>query len=469
MSRGGGEDSEIERLKARVAGLEAQLAAKPPIDRASLYRLAAHAPWGVMAINAERRVDFANNQFQRWLLVEAPAVGLAVDIAVAPCLLDVLEATLGGALDGTPFEDDLALPDRDGAIRQVRLTVAPRTGGGEAITGVVVGLYDMTDSRALDAAVRENEVRLRLAMRASHMALWDYDVASGVLTPNEQLSRLLGHPNGGLPTPEALRSGFDPEDWERMVQVAREARALGEFEVEAELRHRGPDDITRTLLLRLEMVPGPDGGIVKGRGALVDITDRKKAELSLRLMVNELNHRVKNTLAVVQSLARQTLRRGVEAETAWREFDDRLIALAVAHDLITVENWSGADLRTLVSRSLASASSGRVSYDGATVRLSPKLALTLSMAMHELLTNAFKYGALSGPAGQVTIAWSVANERLDLRWTEDGGPTVAPPARSGFGARLLRSALATDVGGVAELRFLPSGISWRIDAPLQWE
>jgi len=187
-------------------------------------------------------------------------------------------------------------------------------------------------------------------------------------------------------------------------------------------------------------------------------------------VVNELNHRVKNTLATVQSMVRQSLRDPADPKDAWHDLSDRIVAFAAAHDLITEHSWNGADLRALVGRAIASAPPSQVSVEGPPLRLSPKLALSLSLALHELLTNAYKHGALSAPEGRVSIIWSDAKadggKGLQLRWVETGGPPAAAPARAGFGSRLLKRALPTDLGGRVTLDFPATGAVCLIEAPL---
>uniref|UniRef100_UPI0028113CC7 sensor histidine kinase n=1 Tax=Phenylobacterium sp. TaxID=1871053 RepID=UPI0028113CC7 len=200
-----------------------------------------------------------------------------------------------------------------------------------------------------------------------------------------------------------------------------------------------------------------------------ELARRRKVEEQQRLLINELNHRVKNTLATVQSVVAQTSRGVVSAEL--REIiEGRLLALAGAHDLLTRENWEGAELRDVLVRAtspFASAVSGRFRMDGPRVTLAPQQALALAMAAHELATNAVKYGALSASEGWVEIAWSTRAGRLSLEWRERGGPPVQPPTSAGFGTRLLQRGLAQDLHGDVSLEFRPEGVLCRVDAPLR--
>ncbi|HEY8380638.1 MAG TPA: sensor histidine kinase, partial [Microvirga sp.] len=193
-----------------------------------------------------------------------------------------------------------------------------------------------------------------------------------------------------------------------------------------------------------------------------------------RLLINELNHRVKNTLATVQSIATQTLRNAGSVGEAREAFESRLMALSRAHDVLTRENWDGADLTEIVEQAVSPyAASGeeRLHVRGPRVRLSPRRALALAMGLQELATNAAKYGALSRHGGAVRINWSVDGgsdgPRLALGWEESGGPPVTPPTRKGFGSRLIERSLAQDLDATVRIDFAPTGLVCSIDLPLK--
>lgn len=200
-----------------------------------------------------------------------------------------------------------------------------------------------------------------------------------------------------------------------------------------------------------------------------DITERKRHEEHQRLLLNELNHRVKNTLATVQSMAMQSFRAGTEPEEARRQFEGRLMALSRAHDILTRESWGGAALEDIVQEAVAPYRDhhrDRLHARGPAVWLPPRHALAFAMALHELCTNAVKYGALSGAEGEVAIEWSMQGGWLRLHWAESGGPVVVPPARRGFGSRLIERGLRHEIGGRVELAFAPGGVTCTIEAPL---
>jgi two-component sensor histidine kinase len=186
-----------------------------------------------------------------------------------------------------------------------------------------------------------------------------------------------------------------------------------------------------------------------------------------------LNHRVKNTLATVQSIAAQTLRAAETTAEAREALEMRLLALSRAHDVLTRESWEGADLVEVIEKALEpyqSSGESRVHITGPHVRVTPRMSLALAMAMHELATNAVKYGALANKTGTIEVSWSVQNgtapPRLALRWTEAGGPPVVVPQRRGFGSRLIERTLAHDLDGQVEIAFPPTGVVCTVDAPV---
>jgi two-component sensor histidine kinase len=204
-----------------------------------------------------------------------------------------------------------------------------------------------------------------------------------------------------------------------------------------------------------------------------ELAERREAEKHRELLINELNHRVKNTLATVQSIAAQTLRMSPLEGELRQKLDARLIALSDAHNLLTEHNWEGATLGQVVEIALRPHRSDRdecFEVQGPKVQLSPKTALAIAMAVHELATNALKYGALSKASGHVALQWHIEEEsgapKLHLTWAESGGPQVTPPSRKGFGTRLIERGLAAELGGSVQLTYPESGAVCTIIAPL---
>jgi two-component sensor histidine kinase len=212
----------------------------------------------------------------------------------------------------------------------------------------------------------------------------------------------------------------------------------------------------------------------RGEEGLKVLLDKEmRAAEHQKLLIDELNHRVKNTLATVQSIATQTLRTADTTAAAKDALERRLLALSQAHDVLTRENWEGADLMDVVERALEPYqvhSENRLHITGPHVRLTPRMSLALAMAMHELATNAVKYGALSNKSGTIDVTWSVQNgatpPRLVLQWREGGGPPVVAPRRRGFGSRLIERSLAQDLDGQVDIAFAPTGVVCTVNAPV---
>lgn len=208
--------------------------------------------------------------------------------------------------------------------------------------------------------------------------------------------------------------------------------------------------------------------------AKLELEQRRRAEEYQQLLINELNHRVKNTLAIVQSLAQQSFKGGKSPEAAHEAFNARLAALAAAHNLLTRSNWEKAALRDIILSAVAATAgtaASRVQVAGASIVLPPQTAVSFAMAIHELSTNALKYGSLSNSDGTVTVTWELSNEgdqqRIHLEWRERDGPVVSQPQKRGFGSRMIERGLAGELRGTAKLEFLPEGLCCVIDAPLR--
>jgi len=328
--------------------------------------------------------------------------------------------------------------------------------------------------------LRESEARLRLASEAGGIGFFSCDLATGDTHWSETMYRLYGM-DPARPAPSMDFDGehldiVHPED-RAALRAQRAAlaanRKVAAFAFEFRIR-RADTGETRWIASRGEFVRDAAGEVALVRGAQQDVTERRLAEDRLQLMVHELNHRVKNTLATVQAIASQSLR-GADP-TLLLGLQARLLALSAAHDVLTREGWVGAEIDDVVAGVLAphdgpagEVPGGRFRVSGPSLRLVPRAAVAISMALHELATNAIKYGALSIPGGHVEIRWAIvpdAAPQLRLTWIERGGPPVAPPARRGFGSRLVERSLAHDIRGTARISFDADGVACHIEAPL---
>lgn len=221
-------------------------------------------------------------------------------------------------------------------------------------------------------------------------------------------------------------------------------------------------------LSRVQPLKDDHGKVIRWLGTNTDISEQKIVEERLQLLLNELNHRVKNTLATVQAIARQSLRSLPKEQID--TFNDRLLALSLAHDLLMQRNWEATDLREIVRQSLAPLLAkkfdDRLAIEGPAVLIPADRAASWSMALHELCTNALKHGAYRTEAGRVAIAWDAPEPGwLRFRWSEQGGPPVPQSPIRGFGSRLIES-LGRELAGNAGIQFEPGGVICRIDAPV---
>ena len=323
------------------------------------------------------------------------------------------------------------------------------------------------------AALRQSEQQLELALRAARLGTWALDVPSGRLIASEVFRANFGvGPEEPFDRFTQVLAYVHPEDRERQ-QREMDAAIAEHGDLESEFRTSGADGVTRWMLLRGRAAYDDEGRPTRMTGVSLDVTARKAADERQRLLLDELNHRVKNTLATVQSIARQTTR-AIDPAAFEEAFLARISALAAAHDLLTAVAWEGALLKDVIARVVAPYLSGagddRLRLSGPSVRLNPNAAVSLTMAFHELATNAGKYGALSVPAGEVEVTWTLDDPAqpalVEILWREAGGPPVTPPTRRGFGSRLVEKGLARELGGEVSLRFAPEGLTCLMRLPL---
>ena len=361
----------------------------------------------------------------------------------------------------------------DGSVQEffLDLVVEPVKDDRGKVIGLFVEGFDVTPQVRAKAAADENKRRLSAATAVARLGAFEWDMKTGKATLDERALEIFAlDPRDDLTVADVVKR-IDPEDLPRLQIETRAADASGRVRREFEYRIHLPDGSTRNIATVSDAIPGPDGAIERIFGVFDDVTERRRAEKRQRLLINELNHRVKNTLATVQSIAAQTLRSAPSVERARDAFEARLVALAAAHDLLTAESWHGARLTDVVASAMApfeTAKRPQISRSGPPVWVNAQRAVALSMALHELATNAVKYGALSAAEGRVQIRWTLsADNLLSLSWIEQGGPPVTPPERVGFGSRLLQRSLARELGGEVTFTFAPEGVRCEIRCPLE--
>jgi two-component sensor histidine kinase len=408
-------------------------------------------------------------------LIAQMAAGATVAVVDAlhdrPASPEAVEAEFGAAVRGV-----LAVPLIRGGVWQSALcahTLTPRPwreDEREFIRDVGERAWTRVQRALAEAQVRESEVRLRALVNATSNVLYR-------MSPDwREMRQLDGRgflSDTDSPSIAWMEAYLLPEDRPAIQAVIdRAVRDKAPFQVEHRVRQA--DGSIGWTFSRAIPILDEAGEIVEWFGAASDVTVRRAAEEHLRLMVNELNHRVKNSLATVQAIAAQTLRKGEIPEETREALVSRLVALAAAHDVLTARRWSGANLRELAEQAAAPYArlDGAAPFDleGPEVSLPPKTAIALALAFHELATNAGKYGALSTPAGRVRLTWSVSEaegeRRLHLEWRETGGPPVEPPKRRGFGTRLIERGLGSELQGTVRLEYRPDGLVCTVEAHL---
>lgn len=434
-------------------------------------------PDGVIVADRDGRIVFVNEAAARLHGVKTLGVG-PEDYSQAyslwtlagepfpPAELPLARAALGETVSEARWR--IRRPDgRDlVAIGNAR----PLYDAGGIQQGAILTLRDDSARHAAELALAESEARFRTIADCAPAPVW-VTGPDGVEFANRAYGEFARRPVEAL-LGHAWIDLVHPDDIPAILALRTEAWKTGStYGWEARFRRSDGE----WLWIHASCAPRLDSdGQVQGYvGMAVDITESRHAEAELRdserhlrLMVDELNHRVKNTLAIVQGLAQQSFRGGGVSADVRSSFEGRLAALAAAHDLLTRKNWEGAGLRDLVVAVTAAHCRERVAIDGPPIHLPPKLAVTLALALHELCTNAVKYGALSAPGGRVGVEWTRAEDRLALRWEESGGPRVEAPRRRGFGTRMIERALASETGGDAKLHFRPKGLVCEIEAAL---
>jgi PAS domain S-box-containing protein len=370
---------------------------------------------------------------------------------------------------GQAFREEIRVRTSAEGERWIR-GVGEKRVGGPAGKEIAIGLnWDITEQKRLEARLRESESLFRgMADNLPHI-VWLHDAEGKQEFVNQTFCDYFG----------VTREEMRDQKWKILVHSEDAEAYAAEFA--ACVRERRPfhaevrvkDRTGEWRWLESWSTPRFDeaGQYVGHVGTSADVTDRKHEEQIRKLLLEELDHRVKNSFALVQAIANQSLRGDRPIDVQRAAFVGRLRALANANDLLTRENWEKANLSELVCDALTStgAARDRFATDGPEVVLQPRHAISMALALHELCTNAVKYGALSKSSGRVTIHWTVRNEdpgHLTLVWSEHDGPAVSPPGAKGFGSVLLEQALAAELGAEVSMDFRPEGLSCTIEAAL---
>ena len=312
---------------------------------------------------------------------------------------------------------------------------------------------------ASNAQLRESERRRSLALAAGQMGSWGFDPATGECQWDAGQHRICGvEPTCAPLTIESVRRFIHPDDIAKIEDIARKGASNG-ANFQTEVRIVRPDGQTRWCICAAAMTTGSDGGVARASGVTIDVTELKEAEQRRMLLVKEVDHRARNALAIVQSIVRLTKAPTIEAYIPMVE--GRIRAVSNAHALLSESRWEGADLRRLAEEELAPYRNeflDRIVIRGPAVLLTPETAQSIALVLHELATNAAKYGALSLVSGRVVLSWQWQQGKLDMQWEESDGPAVRKPATIGYGSKVISDGVTHQLGGTATFDWRPCGL-----------
>jgi PAS domain S-box-containing protein len=439
------------RLSGELGATEAVLPVSGGRGRRALLDLSKHVDQKMMELSETILLQRTGNATEALAVVETDRGKATMDLIRSE--VDTLEQEL----------NDIARVNSDRAGWAAALAALGTVG----LTGLAFSAFAMAERGRRAAA--EARALLHIVIETTPGLIYAKDRQGRLVLSNAAVAAMVNKPGTELEGRTDREYLADPVEAEMIMLNDRQVMEAGVTQEFEELAGRagGHPRVWLSTKTPMRDAAGQVVGIV---GVSIEITERKLAEDRLRLMVDELNHRVKNTLVTVQSIAGQTLRGSDPA--VYQALEGRLHALAAVHDVLTHESWKDAGMYEVIGRAVAPfslAGDGRFDISGPPMRLQPHAAVALSMGLHELATNAIKHGALLAEAGRVAIRWEItrcAEPHLVMTWTETHGPPVVAPKTRGFGMRMIERGLAQDLCGTVQVTFNPEGITCRLEAPL---
>ena len=391
-------------------------------------------------------------------------------------LQPLVEATLAG--QGQHCVDyPMQLSGRPGRpVSWLTFSWTPLRDDAGNVGGFYCAATETTDRILAERALRKSEQRLRLAIEAADIGIFEIEVEAGRVRYSPELARLLGFPEVRETQIEAAFARVHRGDIARVRHLYDEALSPGgDGHLMMDFRFVRPGGEVRWMTWngRLQLQDMNDGrSASRIVGVCIDITERKRHEQHIQLLMREVNHRSRNMLALVMAIARQTL--GAEHRGAVDRFHERIQALSTSQDLLVRNEWRGVSLDDLVRSQLSHFSNlfnSRIRWSGPALILSPAAAETIGLVLHELATNAGKHGALKDGAGSVRLYWQIRDdetgaENFELSWTETGGGAVAPPSRRGFGSTVIVDVVKAQLGADVVLAYPPAGAVWQMRCAL---
>jgi PAS domain S-box-containing protein len=464
---------EFERLRLAIAGAEAALRRVQRIGRVGGFAVDLRPDARLRSLRSPEYMDLygaaplaAVETHEDWVRRLHPEDRERAERCFFEAVAD------GGGAD---YEQEYRVVGADGAVRWIYARAEiERDGAGRAMR--MVGAHvDVTALKAAEAALRDREERLRLALEAARLGAWEVDLRDGTALRTPRALEIFGFGSEAqTATYPSWRDRVHPADRPALAEAVESLRAGRATSYRLEYRFLRPDG--RWIWVESHgRAVGQDqatGLPIRLIGTTEDVTARKEAEERQEVLVHELDHRAKNTLAVVQAALRLTPRTSAAAFA--RAVEGRVNALARAHTLLSRGGWTGASLAEVAGDALApflgaGPPPAGATVEGPAVALSPTAVQALSMTLHEMATNAARHGALAVPGGRVALTWDIAGaETLHLVWEESGGPPVTEPpgGGQGFGSTLIAATITRQLGGRLESRWHRDGLRWEAWLPL---
>jgi PAS domain S-box-containing protein len=438
-------------------------------SRQQLRFVANHAPVLLAQCDSELRYKFVNQPYADFFgRRPADIVGRQSREVLGEQAFSHALPAMEQTLAGHRTEFDLDLPNTPRGPRAVRVAFEPEFDASGRAVGWVAAILDVTERKQADAEL----ARLAAIVESSDDAVISITLEARITSWNGGAARTFGYNANevlGQPITLIIPPELHGEEQQILARLKRGER-IDHYETTRVTKDGRQIDISLTV----SPVHDKAGKVVGASKMARDVTERKRAEEHVRFLMRELSHRTKNMMAVVQAIAWQTVRKSLDLEDFEERFTQRLEALARSHDLLVKRDWQGVALEDLVRAQLepfVDSATERLAMHGPPLLLRPQAAQDLGMALHELATNASKYGALSVPTGTIEIGWTVdggtaEDERLLMTWRESGGPMVSPPVRAGFGSTVITRTLRNTFKGKAEPEYRAGGLSWELAAPL---
>jgi PAS domain S-box-containing protein len=467
----------IEDIAERTwIAVEKARAEKDASETDARFRMIAESlPALVWIIDLKLELTYTND---RWLsfsgLAPSEALGDSWMRWVHPDdLARVVEDMKTVRENASSYSTEMRYRSAEGVYRWHMVQAAPMRDADGNLQGWIGTSVDIHDLKETEEALRANQQQLRMALEAAKMGDWSWKANSKRIIMSDRAAEIFGLPSGSSIMRDELHDRIHPADRAHVlgtIQKAFEDRK--QYHVEYRIIRAG-EGAPAWIAAQGQPIYNADGSIKGTTGVFQDITERKHAEERQQLLIRELHHRVKNTLATVQAIVGSTARTATSIDDFYQGFVGRIVSLARTHNLLTEDLWQKADLHELIQTELGpyeDETRNRILIEGPPIELPSEAAVPIGMAIHELTTNAAKHGALSTFGGQVEVRWRIdqGGDRpmLHFAWAENGGPRVTTPARQGFGSRLLQRVLTTQLQAQVSMDFQEKGINFRMVMPV---